>query len=78
MSELSLDLDVIRAIRRALIVGLSSYGEIERLTNQVGVPEEWIPTHPTGSPDTVGEFANAFAYLDHLETELREAEPCPA
>lgn len=67
----TLDREAVAAIRRALIVGLSSYGEVERLCNSARamenlgqpVPETFIPMHPTGSDETIGQFADALAYL---------------
>lgn len=64
----------ITAIRRALHIGLASYGEIERLTNEVEmaelckkeIPQEMKPIHPTGCSDTVGEFADALRFLEQL------------
>lgn len=73
-NTITLDADEVKAIRRALLIGLTSYGEIERLCNQAGIqelcgtplPEEARPLHPTGSADTVGVFADALVYLDAL------------
>ena len=56
-----------KTIINALLIGLDSYGEIERLNNAVHVleicktevPESLRPLHPTGSADTVGVFATA-------------------
>ena len=67
-----LDHEQVRAIRRALLVGLSAYGECERLDNlfliakmaERPLPDEHSPLHPTGSADTVSEFATALRYLD--------------
>ena len=65
---LTLDAEEVRAIRKALLIGLDSYGEIERLSNQAdccnGIPEEWKPIHPTGSSETIGDFATALRYLE--------------
>lgn len=78
----TIDLDALRSIRKALIVGLASFGEIERLQNAFEIqavrgeeiPEDMHPIHPTGNCDTVGEFANALAFVDILEDERREAD----
>ncbi len=60
------------AIRRAL--GLSSFGELERVTNQyevhVGISKKEIPSdlrplHPTGAPDTSSDFAEALSFLEY-------------
>lgn len=72
---LALDHQALKAIRRALITGLDSFGEIERVLEYVAtykslgreVPEEVIPTHPTGLNDTISDFASAFRYLEIAE-----------
>lgn len=74
-----IDLESIRCLRKALITGLASYGEVERITNSWECLQgtarhpagELKPVHPTGSSDTVGDFADALAYLDIFESELR-------
>lgn len=66
-------------IRHALLIGLWSYGEIERLTNDfdrhtIGdneVPQELRPTHPNGAPDTVGEFADALLRVEAIHRTLQ-------
>ncbi|HYC38058.1 MAG TPA: hypothetical protein VEC19_16635 [Usitatibacter sp.] len=70
-----LERDSIEAIRRALLTGLAAYGEVERLTNQVEVlkainrevPEGLQVQHPTGSADTVREFAEALRMLEYAD-----------
>ena len=74
MSESTITLNnvAVVSIRHALIIGLSSYGEIERLCNyaemmkQIGepLPECAVPLHPTGTDETIGPFADALAYLN--------------
>lgn len=72
-----LDSDQVKRIRRALLVGLASYGEIERLSNGqeiqkacgIETPEELRVIHPTGAADTVSDFATALCFLDQLESE---------
>lgn len=65
MSADILDRDSLSNIRQALLIGLSSFGEIERLTDYFALmgsedlPEGIRPTHPTGSPDTINKFADA-------------------
>ncbi|MDP2432766.1 MAG: hypothetical protein Q8O33_12135 [Pseudomonadota bacterium] len=51
----------IKTIRDALLIGLASLGEIERLQDS-GVEV----VHPTGCNDTVREFAQALMTLDEL------------
>ena len=73
-NTITLDADQVKAIRKAMLIGLASYGEIERLCNQAGLqesfgrplPEEARPIHPTGCADTVGVFADALVYLNDL------------
>ena len=70
----------IRAIRRALLIGLDSFGEVERVASEFHGYEKMgmtpadglLPIHPTGSPCTIGEFAAALRELEGLEDELRE------
>lgn len=69
---LILDDDDVKAIRRALIIGLDSYGEIERVLGYInatkaigqGLPKDAIPLHPTGSDETIGAFSHALACLN--------------
>ena len=64
-----------KEIRRALIHGLYSFGEIERLIDvsetmkytKQDVPPELIPRHPTGLNDTIADFAAAFHWLESAE-----------
>lgn len=68
-------LEQLRTIRRALHIGLESFGEIERVTDTYellesrghGLHELLRPIHPTGSSDTIGVFASALRSLDHME-----------
>ncbi len=82
-----IDLESCRAIRKALLVGLHSFGEIERLDDtwqrheisNKELSRELRPIHPTGNAETVGYFADALSAIDWIETELREAdEAAPA
>ncbi len=74
-----IDQESIRCLRKVIITGLSSYGEVERLSDRweslhgegQQPSRELKPVHPTGSADTVGDFADALAYLDVFESELR-------
>lgn len=76
-----IDRDACRAIRRALIIGLSSFGEIERLDNAYSIhtgiageriPDDLRPLHPTGALDTAGQFAEALAAVDLIESKIGE------
>ena len=74
--EITFDAEQIKTIRRAVLVGLSAYGEIERLCNAVEIAErggskidnELRPLHPTASAETVSEFADALRYLERTPT----------
>lgn len=67
-------LDSLKAIRRALHIGLASFGEVERLTDAAAtlaicgtlIPDAMQPIHPTGCADTVGRFADALQRLEQL------------
>jgi len=81
-----IDLETCRAIRKALIIGLSSFGEIERLDNAYSlhaeiagdpIPDSLRPLHPTGAADTVGHFAAALAAVDWIESEIRDEASKP-
>ncbi|MBL8500468.1 MAG: hypothetical protein LZF85_07980 [Nitrosomonas sp.] len=61
-----------KVIADALLIGLESYGEIERIDNAVSMadvstngclPDSIRPIHPTGSADTIGVFAAALRYM---------------
>ncbi len=75
-NELTIDIEAVASVRRMLLIGLSAYGEIERLdarwdlVNRAGEhpDEELKPIHPTGCCDTVSQFADALLYLDNLTT----------
>lgn len=62
-------------VRRALLIGLGSYGEIQRLRNAVelckmageSVPREMHPIDPTGSAHTICEFSEALRAMEHAE-----------
>jgi len=69
--EIVLTLEMARAVREALVIGLASLGTIEELDNAMELaeamgrpwPDAARPTHPTGSADAVSKFATALAYL---------------
>jgi hypothetical protein len=72
-----LNAEEVTTIRRALLVGLTSFGEIERLRDaadgfeMAGVPvaEQLKATHPTGAPDTASDFAAALSFLEYPAAE---------
>lgn len=73
--------------REMLLIGLASYGELERLENaqevqqmcgMIEIPEELLAIHPTGSAATVSDFAAALINVDQVILEIRkrtEQEP---
>ena len=71
--ELKLGIEEQKAIINALLIGLESYGEIERICDAVltadhcpnayKLPDFVRPIHPTGSADTIGVFAAALRYM---------------
>ena len=71
--ELILGIEEQKAIINALLIGLESYGEIERISDEVltadhcpnayKLPDSVRPIHPTGSADTIGVFAAASRYM---------------
>lgn len=62
-----------KEINQALLIGLDSFGEIERISDEVGkfdlvasesqIPVSIRPIHPTGANDTISAFATALRYL---------------
>lgn len=74
-SELQAD---IRKIREALLIGLESFGEVERVIDRHesltrftnNKPDrELRPLHPTGAPNTIGVFAAALRLLENMEPQ---------
>jgi hypothetical protein len=71
--KFELDAEQLTAIRQVLLIGLASYGEIQRLQNvfelsEAGgksVPETMRPLDPTGAAGTVGDFATALSYVEY-------------
>lgn len=69
--------DQIVSIRHTLLIGLESFGEVERmawhfdLLKSAGAENSAAlrPVHPTGTPDTVGVFACALRLLETLKAE---------
>lgn len=67
-----LDVDAVKTIRHALLIGLDSFGEIERVLDCLnGIKERGcefpamaIPRHPTESADTVASFVAALHCLE--------------
>ena len=74
--ELRLGIEEQKAIIDALLIGLESYGEIERICDEVKgadycpnvykFPDSIRPIHPTGSADTIGVFAAALRYMQQV------------
>lgn len=73
---IQIDHETIRTIRKAIVIGLQYFGEIERLLNAAELSDSHFPNlrpvHPTGNADTVGDFADALAYLELIESNLSE------
>lgn len=71
--EIVLDIEQQKEINHALLIGLESFGEIERIDDEVGkydlmpnlgkIPESIRPLHPTGTNDTISTFAAALRYI---------------
>lgn len=76
---ITLELDQANAVLDALLIGLASYGEIERTidafetlcSGPLKPAKELRPLHPTGSANTVAEFATAISLL---RGAMRQAE----
>lgn len=70
-ADITLDREHAESILHALLIGLDSYGEIERIDDahrlfasmNRDLPDELKPLHPTGAPDTIGTFTNALRLL---------------
>jgi hypothetical protein len=73
----SVPIEHIRKIREALLIGLESFGEVERVIDRHGLlskhgkaPDaDLLPLHPTGASDTIGVFASALRLLEIMEPE---------
>lgn len=65
--ELIISRGELHDIRDALLIGLASYGEIERLCDAAFPPGQLDVIHPTGSADTVGDFAEALRHVARAE-----------
>jgi hypothetical protein len=69
--------DDIRKIREALLIGLESFGEVERVidahhlhgSHSTALAAGLLPLHPTGASNTIGVFANALRLLENMEPE---------
>jgi len=76
---ITLELEHANAVLDALLIGLASYGEIERTRDAfetlcdgpIKPAAELMPIHPTGSADTVSDFATAISLL---RGAMRQAE----
>lgn len=73
LSELTLDSDQRQQVMSALLIGLESFGEIERLRNAAkliefdgAIPERFNDLRPfsPGDADTVSLFAEALRYIN--------------
>ena len=67
----------VKTIRRALLIGLECFGEVERIIDRHTTlsmlfekPDpKLLPMHPTGAPDTIGDFAAALRTLETWEPQ---------
>ena len=67
-------------IRDMLLIGLASYGEIERLSNAqviekrcgMEIPEHLQVIHPTACSDTVSDFEEALRNLGDVMRQMRD------
>ena len=68
-----LDAEEIAAIRRALVIGLAAFGDLEERDSAADLaeasgrpwPAEALPKHPTGTSDVPSVFATALALLEY-------------
>jgi hypothetical protein len=68
--------------RDMLLVGLASYGEVERVWYaqqqcESTIPDDLRVLDPTGNCTTTGEFAEALRYVDILMHEIRDHTEAP-
>ena len=76
-----IDADTLELVVDMLLVGLQSFGEIERLLNAAKlqelagepVPEMMRPIHPTGDAETVSRFADALRLTRNLPGAIEGA-----
>jgi hypothetical protein len=73
--------ETLRECHWMLLIGLASFGEIERLQNAhiihgrfTEIHEDLRVTHPTGSAETVRKFAEALINLDILMRQMRDLD----
>lgn len=70
-----LNAEDVASIRKALLIGLHSYGEVMRLMNAAAIarmgnqpiPENMDPIDPTGDANTICDFADALRSIEHGE-----------
>ena len=80
-STVNIGTDALRAIRDALLIGLTCYGEIEERSNaqelaELGgdaCPEGMRILHPTGTCDVVSTFAAALSCVSTAMEPARRA-----
>jgi len=84
-SDAGLVCEMMEKIRDVLLIGLTSYGEIERLADAQEkekvcgneIPDGLRVIHPTGSADTVSDFAEALSSVDTVMRLVRRAPSPP-
>jgi hypothetical protein len=73
-SERKITLSELQDLQEALLIGLESFGEIERVIDRFELEQlcgrqpdiELRPLHPTGSPGTLGLFATALRICNSI------------
>ena len=84
-SDASLVCEMLEKIRDVLLIGLTSYGEIERLSDaeekekmcRNEIPDGLRVIHPTGTADTVSDFAEALSSVDTVMRLVRRRRQLP-
>lgn len=81
-----LEMEQVERIRHAMLVGLAAFGEIERLQSaqfvaeQIGgdvpadIQQQLKVVHPTGSSETVSDFADALREIERIAAMARAAK----
>ena len=84
--SIAISTEDIRELRSVILIGLSSFGEVDRLRDEVAgldaaldaaqipYPGALRPIHPTGSNDTISQFAEALRILERLAWSAGQAE----
>ncbi|MFB1488398.1 MULTISPECIES: hypothetical protein [unclassified Thiocapsa] len=73
--------DTLELVTDMLLVGLQSYGEVERLTAAADIcelggrrlPRSMRPIDPAGDPETISKFADALRLIRNLRKSSQPA-----